>query len=102
MTVATVTNCWLSLANLIASCGSRSLTETRSTSSSEDEHRRRGVRAISRCSAPAAFLPLEITTTKRTKIRRARPGEARGWLENHIANFHTAEDINACVLWPFA
>jgi hypothetical protein len=41
-------------------------------------------------------------TTKTTKTRRARPGEARAWLEAYIANFHTAEDINACVLWPFA
>ena len=37
-----------------------------------------------------------------TRTRRARPGEARAWLEHHIANFHTAEDINACVLWPFS
>ena len=41
-----------------------------------------------------------MTTT--TKTRRARPGEARAWLEHHIARWHEAEDINACVLWPFA
>lgn len=42
----------------------------------------------------------ECTTTSKTL--RARPGEARAWLEHHIAHWHEAQDINACVLWPFA
>jgi hypothetical protein len=48
-----------------------------------------------------AFI-LETTTTTDTKRRRAKPGEARAWLDAYIANFHAAEDITACVLWPFA
>ena len=37
-----------------------------------------------------------------TCVNRARRGEARAWLDVYVANFHTAEDINACVIWPFS
>ena len=42
-----------------------------------------------RCLAPATHLRMEIMEMT-TKTLKTRPGEARAWLENYLATFHTA------------
>jgi hypothetical protein len=42
------------------------------------------------------------TPTTTISHRRARPGEARAWLDTHLADFDAGNYTDACVRWPFA
>jgi hypothetical protein len=54
--------------------------------------------SVLRSTRPRHTATLEISFVN----IRARPGEARAWLDTHLANFDANGYTDICVLWPFA